>query len=54
MKHEKKILGVCAWLAEKFEFDVSGVRLIFIIAAFFSVGTWILIYLALYLVKPKD
>jgi len=54
MKHEKKILGVCAWLAEKFNLDVSGVRLIFIVAAIFGLGSPIIIYLILYLVMPRN
>ena len=49
---EKKILGVCSWLSEKFDLDVSGVRLLFIIAAILGLGSPILIYLILFLVKP--
>lgn len=52
MKYEKKILGVCAWLAEKFEFDVSGVRLLFVIITLLG-GSGILAYLILYLVMPR-
>jgi phage shock protein C len=51
---EKKILGVCAWLSEKFELDVSGIRLLFIVAAILGFGSPLLIYLILYLVKPKS
>ena len=51
---EKKILGVCSWLSEKFDLDVSGIRLLFIIAAIFGLGSPILIYLILYLLKPKS
>ena len=51
---EKKILGVCSWLSEKFDLDVSGIRLLFIIAAIFGLGSPILIYFILYLVKPKN
>ncbi len=54
MKHEKKILGVCAWLAEKFEIDITVLRIIFVAAAILGVGSPILIYLILYLVKPKE
>ena len=49
---EKKILGVCSWLSENFELDVSVIRILFIIAAIFSIGSLILIYIILYLVKP--
>ena len=51
---EKKILGVCSWVSEKFDLDVSGIRLLFIIAAIFGLGSPILIYFILYLVKPKS
>lgn len=51
---EKKILGVCSWLSEKFDLDVSGIRLLFIIAAILGLGSPILIYLILYFIKPKS
>lgn len=51
---EKKILGVCSWVSEKFDLDVSGIRLLFIIAAILGLGSPILIYLILYLLKPKS
>ena len=54
MKADKKLLGVCAWLASKFDLDVSGIRLIFIVATLFGLGSPILIYLILYLVMPRD
>jgi phage shock protein PspC (stress-responsive transcriptional regulator) len=50
---EKKILGVCSWVSEKFDLNVSGIRILFIVAAILSLGSPILIYLILYLVKPK-
>ena len=51
---ERKILGVCAWLADKFGFDVSGVRILFVAAAILGLGSPIFIYFILYLVKPGD
>jgi len=51
---EKKILGVCSWLSEKFELDISGIRMLFIVAAILGLGSPILIYLILFLVKPKS
>ncbi len=50
---ESKILGVCAWLSAKFEIDVTTLRIIFVIATILGVGSPILIYLILALVKPK-
>jgi phage shock protein C len=49
---ERKILGVCAWLADKFEIDVTIIRIIFVIAAIMGVGSPVLIYLILALVRP--
>jgi phage shock protein C len=51
---ERKILGVCAWLADKFGLDVSGMRILFVAAAIFSFGSPIIIYFILYLVKPSE
>lgn len=51
--NSKKILGVCLWLSHKFDLDISGIRLLFITATILGFGSPILIYLVLYLVKPK-
>ena len=48
-----KILGVCAWLAEKFGLDVGGLRILFVAAAIFGLGSPIFIYFILYLIKPS-
>lgn len=50
---EGKILGVCAWLSDKFELSVTGVRLLFVAAAILGFGSPIILYLILYLLKPK-
>ncbi len=52
--NEKKILGVCAWLGDRFDMDVSMLRIIFVIATVVGVGSPILIYLILALVKPSN
>jgi phage shock protein C len=49
---DKKFLGVCAWLSYKFEIDVTMLRLIFVAATILGMGSPILIYLILALVKP--
>jgi phage shock protein C len=54
MKPEKKLAGVCAWLAIKFELDVTIIRLVFVIATIIGVGSPILIYLILWLIKPNE
>ena len=50
---EKKIMGVCVWLSDKFGLDVGGVRILFVISAILGLGSPILFYLILYLVKPS-
>lgn len=47
------LLGVCSWLARRFNLDTRGVRISFVIVTFLSFGTAILVYLILALVKPK-
>lgn len=54
MRHNKKILGVCAWLADRFDLDIQGIRIIFVAAAILGLGSPILIYLILYLVMPSE
>ncbi len=49
---QPKILGVCAWLSSYFEIDVSTIRLLFIITAIIGLGSPILVYLILAVVKP--
>jgi len=51
---KRKILGICAWLADKFGFDVGGVRILFVAAAIFGFGSPVIIYFILYLVKPSE
>ncbi len=51
---ERKILGVCAWLADKFDLDVSGVRILFLAAFVIGFGSPFLIYFILYLIKPSE
>ena len=51
---EKKILGVCAWIADKFGLDVGGMRILFIAAIILGLGSPLLIYFILYLLKPSS
>ena len=51
---EGKLLGVCAWLSDKFELDVTGIRLLFLVAIFLGFGSPIILYLiCFYLVKEN-
>jgi len=53
-KSDPKVLGVCSWLADRFDLNVGGLRIIWIVALIFGIGSPIIIYLILYLVKPKS
>ena len=50
---ESKFLGVCSWVAFKFDLNVSGIRLLFFITLLVGIGSPILVYFILYLIKPK-
>ena len=51
---KRKILGVCAWLADKFGLDVRGLRILFVAATVLGLGSPIFIYLIMYLLKPSS
>ena len=52
--NKHKFLGVCSWLSNKFDLDVGGIRILFIATTLLTFGSPVVIYLALYLVKPKQ
>lgn len=54
MRTERKILGVCAWLADRFEINVGNLRLAWIILTILGVGSPVLVYLVLALIKPSE
>lgn len=47
------IFGVCWWLSQRFTVDVFGVRIVFILLTILGVGSPVLIYLLLALLKPR-
>ena len=49
-----KIGGVCAGIAEYFDWDVRTLRLIWFVAAIIAVGSPVLFYLILWLVMPES
>ena len=53
-ERDKKIFGLCGGLAEAFQIDVTLIRLVLVVLAFFSGGVVIFIYLAASLVFPKE
>lgn len=48
-----KIGGVCAGIAEYFDWDVRTLRLVWFVAAIIAVGSPVLFYLILWLVMPE-
>jgi phage shock protein C len=52
--NEPKILGVCVWVANRFRLDLPGVRITFLLGTLLTAGKAIIVYLILYLVKPKN
>ena len=51
---KRKFLGVCAWLADKFGLDVGGMRILFVAAVILGLGSPLLIYFVMYLLKPSE
>jgi phage shock protein C len=52
-KSEAKIMGVCAGIANYMGWDVSLVRIAFVAAAIFGVGSPILLYLLIGFIAPS-
>ncbi len=50
---DRKIAGVCAGVAEYFDWNVRTLRLIWFVAAFVGVGSPVLFYLILWIVMPE-
>ncbi len=51
---EKVVAGVCAGLADRFDLNVTGLRWLFALTAFFFTGIPIIVYLILaILLKPR-
>lgn len=48
----KMIAGVCAGIAEYFEWDATLVRILFIVGAFIFLGSTILLYLIFAVIMP--
>ena len=51
---DKKIAGVCGGLAKHLGISSTIIRLLFVAAVFFSSGPFILVYIALAIVMPKE
>lgn len=53
-KTDKKLLGVLGGFAKYFNIDATILRIIYVLLAFFAIGSPILIYLILALVMPEE
>lgn len=54
LPRQGRIAGVCAGLADYFDFDVTLMRVIFVIGIFITGGAVILLYIILAIVLPVD
>ena len=54
IESDKKIAGVCSGLARYFGFDTTLVRLIFVAGAVLGVGSFVVIYILLWILMPKS
>jgi phage shock protein C len=53
-RKNRMIVGVCAGLAEFFGIDPTVVRLLFAVGTLFGFGSFILIYIVLFIVVPEE
>jgi len=51
---DKKLTGLCGGLAETFNIDPTLLRLVVAVAAFFSAGTVVFIYIVAAMIIPKE
>jgi len=53
-RRHRMIAGVCGGLAERYDWDVSVVRLIFVLASFLPIPThMVLVYIIMWIVVPQ-
>lgn len=50
---QKQLLGVCAWVADKFDLNVVGIKMLSLVAVILALGSPIFIYFILYFLKPN-
>lgn len=53
-RNNRMIAGVCSGLAEFFGIDATVVRLVFVAGALLGFGSFILIYLVMFVVVPEE
>jgi phage shock protein C len=53
-KADGKLMGVCAGIADYFGWDVTIVRIAFVLGALFGVGSAVLVYLVIGLIASSN
>jgi phage shock protein PspC (stress-responsive transcriptional regulator) len=53
-RNNRMIAGVCAGLADFFGIDTTVVRLVFVAGALLGFGSFILIYIVMFIVVPEE
>jgi phage shock protein PspC (stress-responsive transcriptional regulator) len=53
-RHDRKIAGVCAGLADQFGVSVTILRLAFLLGVLFSGGMFLLVYVVLWIAMPDE
>jgi phage shock protein C len=53
-RRHRMIAGVCGGLAERYDWDPSAVRLVFVLASFLPIPThMVLVYIIMWIVVPQ-
>lgn len=50
--HNRMIAGVCSGIAEYFDWDITMVRIVYVLLSFFTAFAGVIVYLILWLVMP--
>lgn len=53
-RNNRMIVGVCAGLADFFGIDPTVIRLLFVVGALLGFGSFILIYIVMFIVVPEE
>ena len=51
--NNRMIAGVCAGIADYFGWDITLVRIVYVIATFFTAFSGVIVYLILWMVMPE-
>jgi phage shock protein C len=53
-RSKRMIVGVCAGLADFFGIDPTVMRLLFVVGTLFGFGSFILLYVVLFIIVPEE